>query len=195
VGGGRWGGKRSGPPRGPNCLAGGVGLRGGTGMGGQPYRGEGGRAAGLGHVTVEPNGRPCGCGNHGCLERYAGQTGIITTLAERGGALAALLHPEPSDAPRRLAERADAGDEGAQALFAEVGRYLGQAAAAVVHTLDITTIVLAGGMARAFPHIAPAMLAELRARTFRSMSEGVRILNGTLGTRAGVLGAAALVLA
>jgi len=114
-------------------------------------------AAELGHLTVEPNGRPCGCGNHGCLERYAGQTGIITTLGERGGALAALLQPDPSDAPRRLAERADAGDADALALFAQVGRYLGQAGAALVHTLDITTIVLAGGIAGAFPHIAPAM--------------------------------------
>ena len=96
----------------------GTGVGGGIVIDGQPYRGERGMAAELGHVTVEPNGRPCGCGNHGCLERYAGQTGIITTLAERGGALAALLHPDPSDAPRRLAERADAGrdDDGDRGL-------------------------------------------------------------------------------
>jgi len=173
----------------------GTGVGGGIVIDGRPYRGERGMAAELGHVTVEPRGRACGCGNHGCLERYAGQHGIITTLSERGGALAALLLPDPSDAPRLLADLADRGDAGALAIFAEVGRYLGQAAAAVVHTLDITTIVLAGGIAGAFTYIAPAMEAELRARTFRSMSEGVRILNGTLGTRAGVLGAAALSIA
>lgn len=169
----------------------GTGVGGGIVIEGRPYRGERGMAAELGHLTVVPDGRPCGCGNHGCLERYAGQTGIITTL-EQHAALAHLLQPDPSEAPRRLAELAAQGNSEALALFAEVGRYLGQAAAALVHTLDITTIVLAGGIAGAFPFIAPAMDAELRQRTFRSMSEGVRILNGTLGTRAGVLGAAAL---
>jgi len=171
----------------------GTGVGGGIVLAGRPYRGERGMAAELGHVTVEPRGRACGCGNHGCLERYAGQNGLITTLGEHGR-LAALLVPEPSDAPRRLSELAATGDTDALAVFAEVGRYLGQAAAAAVHTLDITTIVLAGGIAGAFVYIAPAMEAELKARTFRSMAEGVRILNGTLGSRAGVLGAAALVL-
>ena len=168
----------------------GTGVGGGIVIAGKPYRGERGMAAELGHTTVEPRGRPCGCGNHGCLEQYAGQVGIITTLTERG--LSHLLAPEPSDAPRRLAELADLGDATASAIFADVGRALGLAAAGAVHTLDITTIVLAGGIAGAFRHIAPAMHDELVRRTFRSMSEGVRILEGSLGARAGVLGAAAL---
>lgn len=172
----------------------------GTGVGGgividqRPYRGERGMAAELGHVTVEPEGRACGCGNRGCLERYAGQLGLIATLVELGPPHSDLLRPDPSDAPRRLAELADRGDGVARQVFWEIGRRLGFAAAGALHTLDITTIVLAGGIAGAFAHIAPAMQAELEARTFRSMSQGVRIVCGTLGARAGVLGAAALVL-
>ena len=49
----------------------GVGVGGGMILSGHPYRGSAGRAGELGHVVVEPGGRPCACGNRGCLERYA----------------------------------------------------------------------------------------------------------------------------
>lgn len=170
----------------------GTGVGGGLVIAGEIYRGERGMAAELGHVTIVPEGRPCGCGNRGCLERYVGQVGLIQTLGELGPPLSDLLAPDPADAPRRLARLADDGDVRARAVFAEVGRALGQAAAALLHTLDITTFVLAGGVAGAFDHIAPPMHAELYARSFRSMSVGVKILHGTLGPSAGILGAAAL---
>jgi predicted NBD/HSP70 family sugar kinase len=49
----------------------GVGVGGGMILAGHPYRGSAGRAGELGHIVVEPDGRPCACGNRGCLERYA----------------------------------------------------------------------------------------------------------------------------
>ena len=49
----------------------GVGVGGGMILSGHPYRGSAGRAGELGHIVVEPGGRPCACGNRGCLERYA----------------------------------------------------------------------------------------------------------------------------
>ncbi len=174
----------------------GTGVGGGLVLDGRLYRGERGMAGELGHVTVEPLGRPCGCGNRGCLERYAGQVGIIETLRETP-ALSHLVDGSSgpvSDAPRRLADLA-AHDLMAKSVLDGVGRYLGQAAAALVHALDVTTIVLAGGIANSpntFALIAPAMDAELRRRTFRSMSEGVRILRAELGNAGGVLGAAAV---
>jgi glucokinase len=173
----------------------GTGVGGGILLAGRLWRGERGMAGELGHVTVVPDGRPCNCGNRGCLERYAGQVGIAETLLALGPPLSRLTDPEPSDAARRLSELAGHGDPDAIAIFAEVGRFLGQAAAAVVLTLDVTTLVLAGGVAGAFDLIAPAMQAELERRTFRSMSDGVRILHGTLGAHAGIFGAAASTLA
>jgi predicted NBD/HSP70 family sugar kinase len=49
----------------------GVGVGGGMILSGHPYRGSAGRAGELGHIVVAPGGRPCACGNQGCLERYA----------------------------------------------------------------------------------------------------------------------------
>ncbi|MCA9519235.1 MAG: ROK family protein, partial [Myxococcales bacterium] len=169
----------------------GTGVGGGIILGGELWRGARGMAGELGHVTVvRDGGRPCGCGNHGCLEQYVGAVGIRRTLEERGGKLAELA--DSRDAPRDLAKAADAGDDEARAVFAEIGRHLGVAAAAAIHTLDVLTIVLAGGITHAQHLFVPALEAELRARTFASMCEGVRVVVGTLGEDAGVLGAAAL---
>jgi len=168
----------------------GTGVGGGLVLDGRIWRGERGMAGELGHVTDVPDGRQCGCGNRGCLEQYAGQVGIRRTMAERGGALAELAGD--SSAPARLAELAQAGDAEAQAVFASLGAHLGMAAAALVHTLDVTTVLLCGGIAAAAALFVPAMESELRARTFRSMSAGVEIRVGTLGADAGIVGAAAV---
>ncbi len=189
---------RYGVARGRKSLFGytvGTGVGGAIIIDGRLYRGERGMAGELGHVTVEPDGRPCGCGNHGCLEQYAGRVGLRETMRLHP-VLAPLVEPDSTEAPRQLLLLAD-GEPGpvrdaAREVFAGVGRYLGQAAAALVHTLDMTTVVVAGGIAGAFHHFGPAMDDELRIRTFRSMSKGVVILNGTLGATAGMLGAAAV---
>lgn len=183
----------AGAGRGVRDLAGytlGTGVGGGLVLGGRLWRGARGMAGELGHVTVVPSGRPCGCGNRGCLEQYAGAVGIRASMRERGGALATLA--ESRSAPRALAERADAGDEVARAIYAELGAHLGVAIAALVHTLDVTLVLLCGGVAAAAPHYLPALEREVRARTFRAMSEGLRIRVGTLDADAGVVGAAAL---
>jgi glucokinase len=175
----------------------GTGVGGGLVLDGRLYRGERGMAGELGHVTVEPEGRPCNCGNRGCLERYAGQGGLHLSAVE--SPLIAPLIDDPRDTPRQLLTLATGSAQipqevsaAARAVFERAGRYLGQATAALVHTLDVTTIVLAGGIAGAFPFLASALEAELVARTFRSMSRGVTILQGTLDTQAGLLGAAAV---
>ena len=183
----------AGAGRGARTLVGytlGTGVGGGIVLEGKIWHGVRGMAGELGHVTVARDGRPCGCGNRGCLEQYAGQVGLRQTLRERGGAWARLA--DDADAPARLAAMAEAGDGDAAAIYAEVGAMLGLAAAALVHTLDVQVIILSGGIAAASGLFVPAMEAELRARTFRSMSEGVAIRVGLLGADAGIVGAAAL---
>lgn len=190
---------RHGVARGRRSVVGytlGTGVGGGIVLDGRLYRGERGMAGELGHVTVEREGRPCNCGNRGCLERYAGQRGLHESALSDPRLTAHLPSLEdPRDTPRALMTLAAREDEvglAARLVYADAGRYLGQAAAALVHTLDVTTIVLAGGIAKAFALIAPSMEEELRARTFRSMAEGVVILEGTLDTHAGLHGAAAV---
>jgi len=183
----------AGAGRGERCVFGytlGTGVGGAIVLDGELWRGSRGMAGELGHVTVVrgPDARPCGCGNRGCLEQYAGAVGLRATLAGSGRPLADLAG-DP-DAPARLARLAEQGDERALAIYADLGVHLGVAAAAMVHALDVTTIILAGGIAYAAGLFVPAMEAEIRARTFVSMSEGLSVRAGTLGEDAGIVGAA-----
>src|SRR5579864_7745404 len=69
----------------------GTGIGGGIIAGGRVLHGYLGMAAELGHVTVVPNGYPCGCGNVGCVEKYASATAVtvLAHLLNLGNGLAA----------------------------------------------------------------------------------------------------------
>ena len=152
----------------------GTGVGAGLILDGRLWTGIDGAAGEFGHITVEPNGRPCGCGNRGCLEQYASATAISP---ERGGAAAVAL-------------RARQGDAGAAALFEQAGRYLGIAAAGVLNLLNLEAIILGGGVAESFELLAAPMRREILARSFAIPAARVRVVKGELGDDAGVLGAA-----
>lgn len=179
----------AGAGRGARHLVGltlGTGVGGGIVLDGQLWRGARGMAAELGHVVVVRDGRPCGCGSRGCLEQYAGAVGLRQMLRELGRPELA----ETSAAPRLAADAARAGDAQLQQLFHELGEHVGVACAAFVHSLDVTRILLCGGIAHASDLFMEDVRRSLVAHTFRSMSEGVEIRVGELGEEAGIIGAA-----
>src|SRR5258708_16995189 len=67
----------------------GTGIGGGIVSGGRVLRGFVGMAGELGHLSVVPNGNPCGCGNQGCLEKHASATAVsaMARLMQLGGDL------------------------------------------------------------------------------------------------------------
>src|SRR5258708_19771421 len=79
----------------------GTGLGGGIVLGGKIWHGMNGMSGEFGHVTLEPEGHPCGCGSHGCAEQYASASAIVRMAREAiaGGAAPSLAkasspHPE-----------------------------------------------------------------------------------------------------
>lgn len=172
----------------------------GTGVGsglileGKLWTGSSGIAAEYGHATVEPEGRLCTCGNHGCLEQYASATAIARLAGERIAAgepsTLAALPPEAITAAD-VAAAAAQGDRLAHECFRSAGRYLGIAAATAINLLNLEAIIVGGGVAESFPLLAPAIKEELRARAFAAAAAGVALLPGNLGDDAGILGAAA----
>ncbi len=172
----------------------GTGVGGGIVLDGRLHRGERGMAGELGHLTVVPDGRSCNCGNRGCLERYAGALGILETMAAYPGADAAWMAAsgDRDHGVAWLASMARQGHPAAVDVFEQVGRALGFVLAGLVHVFDVRRFVLAGGIARSTDLFHAAMMAELRARTFRSMAEGVEVVVGTLGDDAALFGASVL---
>lgn len=162
----------------------GTGVGAGLILDGRLWTGVDGCAGEFGHVSVDPAGRPCGCGNRGCLEQYASATAIARSArlgepgAQQGGAAA-------------VAARALNGDPFAAAIFEEAGTSLGIAAAGVLNLLNLEAIILGGGVAESFELLASPMLREIRARAFAIPAQRVCIVKGELGDDAGVLGAAA----
>jgi glucokinase len=171
----------------------GTGVGSGLVLDGRIWNGVGGFAAEFGHVTVEPEGAPCSCGNRGCLEQYASASAIARIAGEllKGGQLDDV---SPLDAAR-VAQLACQGRVEAQRAFEVAGRYLGIALASLTTTLNLEAAIICGGVAPSLELMLPSLVNELRMRCFPQILADFSILRGELGDDAGLLGAAATIRA
>jgi glucokinase len=164
----------------------GTGIGGGIIYKGRVMHGFLGMAGELGHITVVPNGNPCGCGNVGCLEKHASAT-AITCTAEL---MRVTNHPNPT--AEDIFKLAEAGDWKAQQIFRSMGEALGTALATLVNTFNFPLYLLSGGPLPAWNHFAPAMFEQVTRRSFTYRSTKTRIEKAKLGNQAGLFGAAYL---
>jgi len=162
----------------------GTGIGGGIIIGGRVLHGHLGMAAELGHVTVVPNGYPCGCGNVGCVEKYASATAV--------SAMAQLLNLGEGLSAEDVFHLAAGGNERAKMVFRSVGTALGTALANLINIFNFPLYLLGGGMLGAWDQFAPWMFAEVERRSFTFRSHPPRIERATLGADAGLYGAAYL---
>ncbi len=162
----------------------GTGIGGGIIAGGRVLHGQLGMAGELGHLTVVPNGNPCGCGNRGCVEKHASATAIAAMARLTG-----LGHDLTSEDVYNLAV---AGNERAIAIFHSMGQALGVALANLINIFNFPLYLLSGGPLPAWNFFAPAMIAEVERRSFTYRHSPTRIEKATLGNEAGLYGAAYL---
>ena len=167
----------------------GTGIGGGIVSCGRIIRGHVGMAGELGHITVNPTGNPCGCGNQGCLEKHASAT-AVTAMAE-------MLHLGNELTSRQVFELAqqpgEAGDK-AREIWRVVGESLGIALATLVNAFNFPLYLLSGGMLGAWDQFAPHMMRTLEQRsfTYRATKGETKVEKATLGSDAGLFGAAYL---
>ena len=152
--------------------------------------GRTGNAGHVGHVVVDPDGPPCACGGRGCLEAIARGPAVVAWAQDQGW-----VPPAQADASGAvLAASAWAGDPLAIAAFTRAGRALGVAFASVAALLDLDTIALGGGLARAGDLLLGPMQVAFDRHARLDFSRGCRIAEAELGADAGLVGAAAFVL-
>ncbi|MFO0093980.1 MAG: ROK family protein, partial [Gemmatimonadaceae bacterium] len=184
-----------------------IGLTIGTGVGGgiiidrRLYHGSTDAAGEIGHITVDLNGRQCGCGNYGCLEAYASGSAIA------GRAREALARGEPSMLPGMVDgdltritaalvyKAASQGDAIAVELVRDTAKFLGTGIANLLNIFNPDVVVLAGGVTSAGEALFGPLRTEVRRRAFKSVSDACRIVPGTLPGTAGVVGAVASFIA
>ena len=147
----------------------GTGVGGGLVLGGKIWHGMTGMAGEFGHMTVDPEGQLCGCGNHGCLEQYASATAIMRMAREMiatGDApgLAKAASADAEFSAREIYNLAIQGDEQARRIFRRVGRALGIALATMVNGLNLEMYVIGGGVCSAWEAFSPTIFEELRQR-------------------------------
>ncbi len=148
----------------------GTGIGGGIVLGGKIWHGMNGMAGEFGHVTVEPEGYPCACGNRGCSERYASASALLRMAREAvaSGQAPSLAGAASSDAEfgaKSIYNLALQGDESARRIFRSFGRYLGILLADLVNVLNLEMYVIGGGVSSAWDAFAPTMFEELRQRS------------------------------
>ena len=164
-----------------------VGL--GTGIGGglildrKPFRGTNGTAMEIGHVITERDGRVCGCGNRGCVEQYASATGISLSFEQATG--------QQLDCAE-IAQLAADGNGNAIESFVLAGQMLGQALAQIIKILNVTEIIIGGGVSAAWQWLEPGCRKQLDADLTEPLGASLRIRTSQSDDQAGILGAADL---
>ena len=166
----------------------GTGLGSGIVVGGKLVYGHDGTAGEIGHVIVEPGGRPCGCGRRGCLEQYASATGVVITYRE--------LNPDasPDTTSRGISERAASGEQAALDAFEQTAKVLGLALANSVAYTQPEAIFLFGGLAAAGDLLFEPVRRHFEANLLNIYQGKTTILpSGLSESDAAILGAASLI--
>jgi glucokinase-like ROK family protein len=164
-------------------LSSGVGA--GMLLGGRLYHGTGGTAGEIGHTVVQPGGSICRCGSRGCLETVASARAIAAVLG---------ASRDESVSIKQMLELANDGDAAAMRLIAEAGREIGVAVANLCNVINPDRVIVGGDMSAAGELITEPILESIRRYAIHSAAEQVTVVAGTLGERAELLGALALVL-
>jgi glucokinase len=180
-----------------------IGVTIGTGVGGgiiidrHVYHGSSDAAGEIGHITIDLNGRRCGCGNYGCLEAYASGSAIAERAREalqndESSVLPSLVNGDVSKITAAVVYQA-AGDGDALALeiVRDTAKYLGAGLANLLNVFNPDVVVIAGGVTQAGEALFGPLRTEVRRRAFKTVSDACRIVPGTLPGTAGVVGAVA----
>jgi glucokinase len=152
----------------------------------------------IGHLTVDPEGAKCHCGNRGCLETMASASWTVAWVKEQlaQGAsswLQELYEADPNAiSGQTLVAAALQRDPLARRAFDRVGRSLGQAIAGAVHLLGLSRVVIGGRFARAWEVFQSPLQEELHRRLTLFPPEALSVYPAQLGDDAGLVGAARL---
>lgn len=163
----------------------GTGIGGGLLIGGRLHLGAG-LAGEIGHVKIEPNGRPCGCGARGCLETLASARAASRRAVEAG------LPAEDPGNLSRLCEEARRTPGPERELLRAIGTDLGHGLSAAVALLDLRLFVFAGGFSAALDQLEPGIRAGLSEWVWGDRVGEIRLVPSTLGASSGWIGAARL---
>ncbi|WP_301895296.1 ROK family transcriptional regulator [Bifidobacterium angulatum] len=170
----------------------------GVGLGvidhGRIINGALGTATEIGHVSIDVNGKPCDCGNIGCLECYCSTPAIHQMLIDNGTIVNGADSMSHTEACRALFALAHHGDEAALAIIRTIGTYIGYGCLIIFNTFNPHTIVIGDIVSEAGQPLLDEIKRTVRQRAIPEIYESTTIRLTTMPTDATVLGAAAVAI-
>ncbi|MEU6880813.1 ROK family protein [Streptomyces sp. NPDC046712] len=160
----------------------GTGIAGAIGIGGAIEAGAHGYAGEIGHIVVRPGGTECGCGQRGCLERYASASAVSLAWAAASG--------DPDADAADCAKAVESGDARAVQVWQNAVDALADGLVTALTLLDPRTLIIGGGLAEAGETLFTPLRAAVEERvTFQKLPA---VVPAALGDTAGCLGAGLL---
>lgn len=184
------------------CIFVGTGIGSGIVVNGQMYTGLTGTAGEIGHMTIQADGRICGCGSRGCLEAYASRTAITKAiLAEIHHGRPSILSPQEPGLVKEgdriirsgvLADAIKNKDELVMEVMTEAANFLGYGLSSVMNFYNPDSIILGGGVIEAIDLLFVTAIHRARTTALAASSKHTPIIRTKLGDFSGVVGAACL---
>jgi N-acetylmannosamine-6-phosphate 2-epimerase/N-acetylmannosamine kinase len=164
------------------CLTLGTGVGGGCYTNGRLSRGSYFLGNAFGHVTIEPGGLPCTCGQAGCLEAYANAAALVRYAGP------------PFQSAQQVTSAALAGDSQARRALRTYAGYLARGLAVLLHILDPELVVLSGGIAENNTALLEDLEEDLSGMVIGWEQRFTRLALSKIACFGGVIGAAAIAL-
>jgi predicted NBD/HSP70 family sugar kinase len=164
-------------------LRGDVGVGAGVIAAGRLLTGFDGYAGEVGHMMVNPDGRPCACGSRGCWETEIGEPALLRAAGRGGRGREAVL---------ALVDAAGRGDGAAQAALRQVGDWLGVGVANLVNVFNPEAVLFGGSLREVYLAAAAQVRSRLNRNGLASGREHLRLRTPQLGDDAPLVGAAEL---
>lgn len=181
-------------------ISAGAGLGGAVVNQGELFRGKTGFAGEFGHMTVDPAGLPCNCGNRGCWETMVSQSAVFRHIRQSlENGRASVLRAMTGNDPERLSiplvvEAARDSDPVALDALERVGHDLGIGTASLVNALNPDLVVFGGILSLAGEFLLPAVRQELAQRALSWNAAAADVILSQHGFDACVMGGIAIVL-
>ncbi len=175
-----------------------TGIGGGMIFGDRLFTGGNGLGGEVGHMTIDPHGPVCSCGNHGCLEVMASGTAIARRARERlsQGESSILCNSVSGDLSRITAKMVSlAGQQGdafAISVFQEAGTYIGSALVSLMYMLNPSLFVLGGSVTLAGALLMDPIMETIKTRAPRVYQDQTQVVLAGLGDDVVLWGALAL---
>ena len=170
----------------------------GVGLGvienGRIINGALGTATEIGHVSIDINGRPCDCGNIGCLERYCSTPAIHQMLIDDGTIVKDAASMSHTEACRALFALAHNGNKAALAMIRTIGTYVGYGCLIIFNAFNPQTVVIGDIVSEAGQPLLDQIKTTVRQRAIPEIYESTTIRLTSMPTDAAVLGAAAVAI-